>query len=145
MLKKGRQSLYDIFTEISRLHYQLAHVLLDEIGIYPGQPPLLLLINEEEGQSQRELADRLNISPATLTVMLGRMEKASLVKRKQDINDQRISRVYLTHEGKEICTQAIKITKKLKEECFANLTMEEQVILRRLLLQVRDNLLNKIN
>lgn len=84
MDKVDKDSLYYIFLEILRLHHYRTHVLLDEIGVYPGQPPLLFIINKEGGQSQKELADRLKIKPATITVMLKRMEKANLVERKQD-------------------------------------------------------------
>lgn len=141
MDKVDKDSLYYIFLEILRLHHYRTHVLLDEIGVYPGQPPLLFIINKEGGQSQKELADRLKIKPATITVMLKRMEKANLVERKQDAEDQRISRVYITDEGEKICIKAMEVMKSLEKECFENFTLEEEVVLRRLLMQMRDNLL----
>lgn len=135
-----KDSLYYIFLEIQRLHYYRSHTLLDEIGMYHGQPPMLFILNKKNGQSQKELADRLNVKPSTITVMLGRMEKAGLVDRRQDDEDQRVSRVYITEEGKEVCKKAKQVMKNLGEECFGNFTVEEKVILRRLLLQIRDNL-----
>lgn len=138
--KIDKDSLHYIFLEILRLHHYRTHILLDEIGIYPGQPPLLFILNKEDGKSQKELADKLKITPATITVMLKRMEKANLVERKQDTEDQRISRVYLTDKGREICNKAMGIMKNLEEECFGNFTVEEKIILRRLLMQMRDNL-----
>ncbi len=135
-----KDSLYYIFLEIQRLHYYRSHTLLDEIGMYHGQPPMLFILNKKNGQSQKELADRLNVKPSTITVMLGRMEKAGLVERRQDDEDQRVSRVYITEEGKEVCKKANQVMKSLEEECFGNFTVEERVILRRLLLQIRDNL-----
>lgn len=141
MEKIDKDSLHYLFIEILRLHHLRTHTLLDKIGIYPGQPPLLFTLNKKDGQSQKELADKLRIAPATLTIMLKRMEKVNLVKRKQDLDDQRISRVYLTPEGREACNKAISVLKNLEEECFGNFTMEEKVIFRRLLMQMRDNLL----
>lgn len=137
----NKDSLYYIFLEILRFHHYRTHVLLEEIGVYPGQPPMLLILNKKDGQSQKELADKLNLAPATITVMLKRMEKANLVVRKQDDEDQRISRVYITEEGKEICKKASRVMRNINEECFGNFTMEEKVILRRLLMQIRDNLI----
>ena len=136
-----KDSLYYVFLEILRFHHYRTHVLLEEIGVYPGQPPMLLILNKKDGQSQKELADKLNLAPATITVMLKRMEKANLVVRKQDDEDQRISRVYITEEGKEICKKASRVMRNINEECFGNFTMEEKVILRRLLMQIRDNLI----
>lgn len=138
--KIDKGSLYYIFLEILRLHHHRTHVLLDEIGIYPGQPHLLFILNKKDGQSQKELSEKLKITPATITVMLKRMERVNLVERKQDTEDQRVSRVYLTDKGKEICSKAMGIIKNLEEECFGNFTVEEKIILRRLLMQMRDNL-----
>jgi len=140
-----KDSLHYIFLDILRLHHHRTHALLDKIGIYPGQPPLLFILNKKDGQSQKELADKLRIAPATLTIMLKRMEKVNLVKREQDSDDQRISRVYITDKGKKVCKKAMKALSNLEEECFGNFTIEEKVILRRLLMQMRDNLLEVNN
>lgn len=136
-----KDSLYYVFLEILRLHHYRTHVLLDGIGIYPGQPPMLFILNKKDGQSQKELADRLKLSAATIAVMLKRMEKAKLVIRRQDTEDQRISRVYITEEGREKCKKAKEVMMKLDEECFGEFTLEEKIILRRLFMQMRDNLI----
>ncbi|MFA5524076.1 MAG: MarR family transcriptional regulator [Tissierellales bacterium] len=135
-----KDSLYYIYLEILRLHYYRTHVLLEEIGVYPGQPPLLSILNKEDGLSQTDIAGKLDVKASTLTVMLKRMEKTKLVERRQDTEDQRISRVYLTEEGREMCKKAMKIMDQLEEECFGNFTIEEKVLFRRLLMQMRDNL-----
>lgn len=139
-----RDSLHYMFLEIIRLHYNRSHTLLDEIGIYHGQPPVLFILNKNDGQSQKELATKLKLAPATITVMVKRMEKANLVERRQDTEDQRVSRVYLTEEGREACKKAIEVMKDLDEECFGNFTVEEKVLLRRLLMQLRNNLRTNI-
>ncbi len=66
-----------------RFHYYRTHVLLEEIGVYPGQPPMLFILNQEDGLSQKKLANKLKIKPSTITVMLKRMEKANLIVRKK--------------------------------------------------------------
>ncbi|SKA74943.1 transcriptional regulator, MarR family [Clostridium sp. USBA 49] len=143
----NRDSLYHIFAEIIKLHFARSHNLLEKLGIYPGQPPLLFALYCKDGQSQRELAEKLIIRPATMTVMLKRMEKSELIIRKQDDKDQRILRVYLTKKGRETCEKLKSTMKVLTEECFCNLTEDEKILLRRLLMQIRDNLIkaNKRN
>lgn len=136
----NKDSLYYMFFEIQRLnHYRALH-LLDEIGVYPGQPHLLFILDVNGGQSQKELAKRLNVKPSTIAVMLKRMEKTNLVERKQDDKDQRISRVYITEEGKKICEKSKEILNTLEEECFGNLSLEDKANLKRLFMQIRDNL-----
>ena len=71
---------------------------------YPGQPPLLLRLAREDGQSQKELAKHMHVQPATLTVMIDRMAKHGLLERKTDARDQRGSRVYLTDKGRSAAT-----------------------------------------
>lgn len=133
-------SLYHIFGEIIRLHYHRSHNLLDKLGIYPGQPPMLLSLYHKDGQSQKELAEKIKIKPATITVMLGRMEKSELVTRRQDTEDQRISRVYLTEKGKKVCEELKQVFFTLGGECFSNFTDDEKESLRKLLMKMRDNL-----
>jgi len=134
-------NLYHIFGEIIRLHYHRSHNLLDKLGIYPGQPPMLFTLYHKDGQSQKELAEKIKIKPATITVMLGRMEKSELVTRRQDTEDQRISRVYITEKGKKVCEELKNVFIALNEECFSNFTDDDKVLLRRLLTQMRDNLM----
>ena len=69
------------------------------------------------------------------------MGKKTVIYRKQDDEDQRISRVYIIEEGRKICKKSIKVMEKLEEECFGDFTVEEKVLLRRLFLQMKDNLL----
>lgn len=139
-----KNSLYYMFLEIQKLHYYRTQALLDEIGLYHGQPHMLFILNKRDGQSQKELATALGVTPATITVMLKRMEKTDLLMRKQDMEDQRVSRVYITENGRKICIKAKKIFRKIEEECFGSFTEEEAIILRKLLIEMRDNL-NMVN
>ncbi|MCR2045024.1 MarR family winged helix-turn-helix transcriptional regulator [Anaerosalibacter massiliensis] len=145
MNKVDKDSLYYVFLEILRLHYYRTHVLLEEVGVYPGQPPMLFILNEKDGQSQKELADKLQIKSSTITVMLKRMENSGLVTRRKDELDQRITRVYITKKGKEICNEAIGVMNRVEEEMFRNITIEERIILRRLFMQIRENLNNALD
>lgn len=133
-------SLYAVFSQVIRFHYYRMHTMLEKLSVYPGQPPLLYKLGKQDGQSQRELADKLHVKPATITVMLKRAEKAGLVERRPDPEDQRVMRVYLTEKGKKLDIQVKEIMKSMERELFNNFTVEEQLLLRRLMMQMRDNL-----
>jgi DNA-binding MarR family transcriptional regulator len=135
-----KDSLYGLFAELGRLHFLRSHCFLEKTGVYPGQAPLLFSLYKENGQSQKELAKKMRIKPATMTVMIKRMEKTNFIERSQDENDQRISRIYITEKGIKICEELIVIKKGIEEECFQNFTQDEKILLRRLLMQMRDNL-----
>ncbi|NLV76352.1 MAG: MarR family transcriptional regulator [Tissierellia bacterium] len=138
----SKDSLYYIFLEVIRFHYYRTHVLLEEIGVYPGQPPMLFILNQEDGLSQKKLANKLKIKPSTITVMLKRMEKANLIVRKKDDKDQRISRVYLTEKGKKVCEDTIKVVKQIERECFKDFTEEEKETLKSLFLKMKNNIID---
>lgn len=133
-------SLYHVFGRVIRSHFQRMHAVLEGIGLYPGQHPLLFILGHRDGQSQKELAEKLKIKPATITVMINRMEKAGFLERRHDSEDQRVSRIYLTEKGKRTFTLVKEKLKSISDECFRDMTEEEKVILRRLLLQVSENL-----
>lgn len=135
-------SLYRVFCEVLRYHYYRTFMLLEKIGVYPGQHPLLFSLAKKGGQSQKELAEKLHIKAATITVMLNRLERSEMIKRCPDDNDRRVSRVYLTEKGKKVSLEVKKALKTIEEECFGSFTVEERVLMRKLLTQMRDNLLN---
>lgn len=138
------EGLYQSFIKVIKVHHQFLHIILEKLDLYPGQPPLLFTLYKSDGLSQREIANKLHIKPATITVMLTRMEKAGLITRKQDEADQRILRVYLTEKGKEICEELKKIMPVLNEQCFGNFTEEEKETFKYLLEKMAENI-EKIN
>jgi len=130
-----------LLVNICHLHHTRAHQLFEAIGLYRGQPPVLLALWEKEGLTQTELAERLQNTPATVTKMLQRMEKSGFIQRKPDTEDQRVSRVYLTEAGRAIQIHVEAVWKIMEAEIFVNFKPEERVLLRRFLLQIRENLL----
>jgi len=131
-----------LLANICHLHHSRAHQLFEAIGLYRGQPPVLRALWAQEGLTQTELAESLEIAPATVTKMLQRMEKTGFIQREPDAKDQRVSRVYLTKAGRAIQGDVEAVLKTMEAETFANLTLKERALLRRFLLQMRENLLH---
>lgn len=134
------ESLTHLMSHVMRLHFNTMHALMRGQELHPGQPPLLFQLSRRDGQSQKELAEKLRIKPATVTVMLNRMEKNGLVKRRPDERDQRISRVFLTEKGRKAHEQVREVLKTIEVQCFARFTPEEKVLLRRFLLHMYENM-----
>jgi MarR family transcriptional regulator, organic hydroperoxide resistance regulator len=136
------ESIDFILANVCHLHRTRARQLLEALGLYQGQPPLLFELWREEGLTQTDIAARLKITPATVTKMLQRMEKAGFVHRQPDPDDQRVSRVYLTEAGRSIKAEVECVWKTLESETFSGLSQDEQLLLRRLLIQLRQNLIH---
>jgi len=135
------ESIDFLLAQVCRLHHARAHTLLEELGLYRGQPPMLHALWEQEGLTHGELAERLHVQPATITKMIQRMEKAGFLERQSDLEDQRVSRVYLTDAGRAIQAEVRQVWRTLEGETFAEFTLEERVLLRRFFLQIRENLI----
>ena len=61
---------------ISHLHHKRMHETWESLGLYRGQPFVLHMLWEDDGRTHSELAEFLRRSPATITNMIKRMEKA---------------------------------------------------------------------
>jgi DNA-binding MarR family transcriptional regulator len=125
---------------VSKAHHHLSSQIFNQMGLYRGQPPVLFELGSHEGIPQAELSDILEVTAATMTNMLRRMEAAGLVRRVRDAADARVSRVYLTEAGKSALAAANQLTERIDEIAFAGLTSGELVTLTNLLDRVHTNL-----
>jgi DNA-binding MarR family transcriptional regulator len=129
-----------LLVQICRAHRNKAQELLSQVDLYPGQEFLLLNLWPQDGLTHSEVAEHLCVQPATVTRMLDRLVKTGLVQRLTDAEDQRVSRVYLTEKGRQLVQPIEQIWDELEQISFANLNLEERLLLRRLLMQVYQNL-----
>jgi MarR family transcriptional regulator, organic hydroperoxide resistance regulator len=123
-----------------RAHRRLAEAAFSEIGLYPGQEMLLFQLWQEEGVTQSQLVEKLCVEPPTVTKTLQRLEKAGIIERKQDPEDARVSRVFLTPKGEALKEQVQKIWRDLEARTTKNLSEVEQAFMLRLLEQITKNL-----
>jgi len=129
-----------LVAQVGRLHHKRAHALLEELGLYHGQPRLLLTLWHEEGPTQSEMADRLHVAPATITKMLQRMAEAGFVERRRDSRDQRLVRVYLTDHGRAVRERVQQVWAQMEREVLEGFQPEECSQLHGFLLRIRENL-----
>jgi len=129
-----------LLVQVCRAHRNKAQELLARIALHPGQEFLLINLWPQDGLTHTEIAEHLCVQPATLSRMLDRLVKTGLVQRQQDSGDQRVSRVYLTEKGQELLEPIQQTWDELERISFANLTPEERLLLRRILLQIAENL-----
>jgi DNA-binding MarR family transcriptional regulator len=137
---------YTIRRLISRacdLKHKRVHALLDELGLYPGQPFVLYALWDQDGLTQSELTKRLNRSPSTTTKKVQRMEKAGFVQRRSDDSDERITRVFLTDAGREIRSAVEKMWHRFDRQIVAGFDAQELALFHEFLLRVCQNLENK--
>ena len=113
---------------------------MQELGVYPGQIPILALLAHNDGMSQREIAEKLRIKPPTVNVTIQRLEKAGFLFRKTDDKDQRITRIFLTEKGIQAKENGIKKVEENEKILLDGFNDTELCLLRRFLEQITENI-----
>jgi DNA-binding MarR family transcriptional regulator len=101
---------------------------------------VLIELWESGGLRGGELAERLGVEPPTLTKMIRRLESCGLVERRQDPQDARSFRAYLTEEGRSLEGPVARCWERVEERTFAGMSVRERRNFHRLLAKVRANL-----
>lgn len=132
-----------LMNQVMHLYIQRSMKLFRDLKVHPGAGGMLWALRKNNGMSQKEIAKKLGITPPSMTVMIKKLEGEGYIVKKQDEKDQRITRIFITEKGEEIAYHMESVLKMLEKEAFANMSEEEIMLLRRLLLQMKDNLSDK--
>jgi DNA-binding MarR family transcriptional regulator len=126
--------------KVCRAHRGNVGELLAEVGLHVGQEMVLIELWREDGLRGGELAERLGVEPPTVTKMLRHLERCGLVSRRQDSEDARSFRMYLTDEGRALEEPVVLCWERVEEKALAGMSAGERRSLRRLMTKVRANL-----
>ena len=94
---------------------------------------LVLLSEHAEGMSQRQLAQRMRISPSTLCVMLDKLEADAYLTRGGHLGDKRVKLLALTEKGTKRAEEVHRQCTAMRENLYRKLTDAEKTQLIRLL------------
>jgi DNA-binding MarR family transcriptional regulator len=78
---------------------------LKPLGLATSYAELLMMLSENEGMQQQEIAGKMNLAPSTITRFIAKLEKKKLVKKRKKTGR---SDVLLTEKGAQK-TEQIKI------------------------------------
>ena len=101
--------------------------------ITPEQYWLLRLLRREGALSISELAEALGVTGSSVTTACKRLEKAGLVTRERQNDDERMVRVMLTSQGYEQVEAWGRRRREIVEQWLATLESNEQAMLQHLL------------
>jgi DNA-binding MarR family transcriptional regulator len=121
--------------------YQTAHgalaALLRPNGLTPIQALVLEATAQDEGQSAGEIGRRLVLDNATLSGVLERLAEGGWIDKRTDENDRRVLRIDLTEQARTFRSTLLELRGRANEEILSSLSREEQILLKRLLREVR--------
>lgn len=96
------------------------------LGIVTGQFPMLLELWEQDGVTQKELLEKLDIEQATLANTLTRMERDVLIRRTKHPSDARAQQIWLTNRAKKVRDKAYKAAEQQNAQAMSDLSAEER-------------------
>ncbi|MGG4492975.1 MarR family winged helix-turn-helix transcriptional regulator [Brevibacillus reuszeri] len=103
---------------------------------------VLVVLWEEEGLSQNELAERTYKDKTNIARMLFTMEEKGLIHRVTDPNDRRSLHVYLTEKGRLLKDELLPPSIEAYQKTIAGLTEEEVIQFRKTLNIIYENVKN---
>lgn len=123
----------------SRLVRTTLSVRLAALGLYPGQDAVLLAIGEAQ-VPLRELAERLQVRPPTVTKTVARLSAQGIVEKQAVPGEPRQNAVALTRQGLSLLDEVRRAQRDTEREAFADLSKKQQRTLRKLLRRVERSL-----
>lgn len=117
------------FRKLTRLHRAIVTNYLDTYGLYPGQPRLLFIIDEEPGLTLSRLVQQSDQTKEAISVSIRRMEEAGYIRREVNLLDQRERFLFLTIKGKETADIIHAEFHRINDAMFEPLNKQEKEIL----------------
>lgn len=133
-----------LYHALERKHHMAVDALLAQRGVGNiGQPIILTILNQQKDgtiESQKELARRLRVSPATVTVSLRSMERDGYVKKLSNAEDLRCKPITITEKGRQAARLIDEVFEILDHGMYRNFDPEEQVQISGFYRRMIDNL-----
>lgn len=111
-IELSKQLCFPVYVT-SRLIIREYQPHLEALGLTYPQYLVLMVLWQEDGLGVNEIAQKLFLNTNTITPLLKRMEKQSLLVRKRSSVDERKVQIVLTPAGKEMEQRALHIPEKL--------------------------------
>ena len=113
-----------------------------EHGMTRAQWGALARLERQEGMTQAEMADALEIQPISLLRLIDRLCQQDLMERRPHPRDRRANRLYLTEKGRATLTRLAPLGKEVTGDILAAMPEKDVAELLRTLLVVKHNIRN---
>lgn len=94
--------------------------------IFPGSQSHILFLLEQNGpQKMSELAEILHLTPGAVTTASDRLIDQGYIARVRDKTDRRVTRLEMTHKGKEILNELQNQGRKIIKSVFNDISNKD--------------------
>ena len=130
-------------TKIKQLGDRIFKKILSQKNIDAFNGPqgrILYVLWQADGIPIREVSDKSGLALTSLTTMLERMEKAGLIRREQDGEDRRKTKLYLTEKARDLQNDYDVVSNEMTDIYYQGFSSEEIGQFEAYLDRVRENL-----
>jgi DNA-binding MarR family transcriptional regulator len=131
-----------LLKDLSRLYVQRFEQRAAVHGLTLPQCKALVYLATNEGISQVQLAERIDIEPMSLVRILDHMESEELVERRNDPADRRARCLYLKAKAKPLLEEIWHWSELTLREAFAGIPKKQTDLVISLLERIHSNLLS---
>lgn len=117
------------FRMLHAAHRAATDASLSRFGVREfGQPFILFMLErgvDGSAAAQRQLSEKLRVSPATMTASLKALEKQGCIRRAPDESDQRRKRIEITEKGRQVAAKCRCAFERVDEAMYEGFTEGE--------------------
>ena len=131
-----------LFIRLMRRHHACVERRIGSLGIHHSQHRVLVHLARRGGEppSQKELAERLGVSPAAVTTLLQRLEKEGYISRAITDEDNRRHEIRITERGLAKVLEGREIFESIDRAMFEGFSEEEMATLISFMERIDQNL-----
>lgn len=113
---------------------------LESYGVTRVNWIAIYYIGENNGISQRELSNKMDVNESSIARLLDRMEKEEFTIRTKDPKDRRTTRIFLTDKGKSLRKNLIPLAEEFQNDVTRELSADELEVFKKVLEKMIENL-----
>ncbi|HHU22979.1 MAG TPA: winged helix-turn-helix transcriptional regulator [Clostridiales bacterium] len=118
-----------------------------KFGVREFGQPIILFMLERYGKdgviaTQKELAQRMRVSPTTITISLKSLERLGCIRKINDKKDMRRNQIEITEKGKMVAKQCRKAFEDLNKAMYQGFAPEERELINSFFIRMTNNLIN---
>ena len=107
--------------DVSRLRRSAFDRCLKPLNVTRSQWWMLAYLSREDGMTQSQLAEELDLGKVAVGGLIDRLEKTGLVRREADASDRRVNRVFLEPKSQQLITEMRKVSHRMNEQILSGL------------------------
>lgn len=127
--------------DVSRLRRSAFDRCLKPLNVTRSQWWVLAYLSREDGMTQSQLAEELDLGKVAVGGLIDRLEKGGLVRREADATDRRVNRIFLEPKSKQLVTRMRKVSHRMNEQILSGLVDKELETAARTLDAMKRNIL----